>query len=558
MLKQFYITPLLLTLISLGTQAQNFEINTWYLKDPADDSVYGISLTKTYQFLKDKKKKSTPVIVAVLDSGVDTTHEDLKKNLWHNPGEIPGNGKDDDKNGYIDDVYGWNFLGGKDGKNLTKASSEKSRFYYQYKNTFEKPSLDTQLLSINEKNTYYWWKKAADEMQGDPQEEKQMRLLNMASRTLQKYDQVLCSEIKKDTFSVDELEKFVPVTKPGKDAKLGYLTFLRLLEVDGEFTNRKLLAELNSELDKMRADSAARISPPTDYRALYVKDDYFNHLDSLYGNPDVMSDGESALHGTHVAGIIGAERGNGVGLDGIADNVQLMILRIVPDGDEYDKDIALAIRYAVNNGAKVINMSFGKSYSPEKNWVDSAVRYAEEHDVLLVHSAGNESVSLDEKIKFPNPWLGALGRSAKNFITIGASSDLHITDCLTADFSNYSANVVDLFAPGVKIYSTQPGGNVYGKLDGTSFSGPIVSAVAALIRSYYPTLSAPDIIQVLQQTVTIPKDPFTCLPGNNKDKTPIEWKSLSKTGGIVNAYQATKAADELYLQKSKPAPRTKR
>lgn len=556
--KQFFLTPLVLILFCVGTQAQNFEINTWYLKDPATDSIYGISLAKTYQFLQEKKKKSTPVIVAILDSGVDTTHEDLKKNLWHNPGEIPGNGKDDDKNGYIDDVYGWNFLGGKDGKNLTKASSEKSRFYYRYKNTFDKPNLDTQLLSANDKKTYYWWKRAADEMKGDPDEENQIRLLSMANRTLQKYDQILCSEIKKDTFTVDQIEKFVPVTKPGKDAKLGYLTFLRLLEVDGEYTNRKLLSDLNSELEKLRTDSANRLSPPTDYRALFIKDEYENPTDSLYGNPDVMSDGESALHGTHVAGIIGAERSNGVGLDGIVDNVQLMILRVVPNGDEYDKDIALAIRYAVNNGAKVINMSFGKSYSPEKNWVDSAVIYAEERDVLLVHSAGNESVSLDENPKFPNPWLSALNRSASNFITVGASSDSHITDCLAADFSNYSPSQVDLFAPGVKIYSTQPNGNAYGKQDGTSFSGPIVAAVAALIRSYYPALTSAEIIQVLQKTVTLPKEAKTCLPNRNKNRTDVDWKSLSKTGGILNAYQAIKAADELEQLKLKTNPRLKR
>ena len=555
---RFLPTPFLLILISLGAQAQNFELNTWYQKDPATDSIYGISLGKAYQFLQEKKRKSVPVIVAILDSGADTTHEDLKKNLWHNPGEIPGNGIDDDHNGYIDDVYGWNFLGGKDGKNLTKGSSEKSRVYYRYKNTFDVPALDTQSLSAKDKSTYYWWKKSAAEMKGDPDEERQMRMLSMASRTLQKYDQAIRGEMKKDTFSVDDLEKFVPTSKAGKDAKLGYLTFLRLLEVEEDFTNQKLLADLNTELDKMRADSSDRYTPPPDYRALIIKDDYFNPLDSVYGNPDVMSDRESALHGTHVAGIIGAERDNGLGIDGIADNVKLMILRMVPNGDEYDKDIALAIRYAVNNGAKVINMSFGKSYSPDKNWIDSAVKYAEDHDVLIVHSAGNESDLLDVKPKFPNPWLGAWNRYANNYLTIGASSDLHITDCLTADFSNYSANLVDFFAPGVKIFSTQPLGNVYGRLDGTSFSGPIVAGIVALIRSYYPALSTTELVQLLQKTVTIPKNSKTCLPSFNKDKTPTDWKSLSKTGGIVNAYQAIKAADEFNQLKSNPETRLKK
>ena len=543
-----------LSFVVLGmftASAQQIDINTWYLKDPAADSIYGISLSKAYQFLQEKKRKSEPVIVAILDSGADTTHEDLKKNLWRNPKEIPGNGIDDDKNGYIDDIYGWNFLGGKDGKNVTKASSEKSRFYYQYKSKFDVPSLDTLILTPAEKNTYYWWKKAALEMKGSPEDENAMRMLSMASRTLQRYDQSIREEMKRDTFSVDDLEKFIPVTKSGKDAKLGYLTFLRLLEVDGEFTNSRLLKELNSELEKMRTDSLDRFSPPTDYRALYIKDDYYNWADSTYGNNNVMSDWESCLHGTHVAGLIGAGRNNGVGIDGIADNVKLMILRVVPDGDEYDKDIALAIRYAVNNGAKVINMSFGKSYSPEKNWIDSAVKYAEDRDVLLVHSAGNESCSLDEKPKFPNPWLANWKRNATNFITVGASSDYHITDCLTADFSNYSSNTVDLFSPGVKIYSTQPGGNVYGKLDGTSFAGPIVAGIAALIRSYYPSLTAQEIILLLQKTVTIPKESQTCLPVSSKEKSFVDWSKLCKTGGIVNAAGAIKAADELTAARNK-------
>ncbi|MBI1692441.1 MAG: hypothetical protein FYV88_1640 [Bacteroidetes bacterium] len=197
-------------------------------------------------------------------------------------------------------------------------------------------------------------------------------------------------------------------------------------------------------------------------------------------------------------------------------------------------------------------------FHPKKNWIDSAVKYAEDHDVLIVHSAGNESVLLDDKPKFPNPWLGAWNRYANNFLTIGASSDLHITDCLTADFSNYSANLVDFFAPGVKIFSTQPSRNGYGRLDGTSFSGPIVAGIAALMRSYYPALTTTEIVQILQNTVTIPKDIQTCIPATGKDKTLTAWKSLSKTGGIVNAYQAIKAADEFNQLKAKPGPRLKK
>lgn len=544
LLKKLFIAGIFLCFFH-ASYAQTPSNHDWHFKDPATDSVYGIALNKAYQFLQSKQKKGKTVIVAILDSGIDTAHEDLRKTLWRNPREIPGNGIDDDKNGYVDDVYGWNFLGGKNGKNMLKASSEKARVFHRYKNKFGDIAIDTQHLTSQDKYQYYWWKKTAEEMKGSPDEENQLRFITMTQRTLKKYDDFLRKDMKKEIYTIDDLEKFIPTSTPGRDAKLGFLTFLRIIEADNEVSNQQLMSELNRELEKMRADSAERTSPPNDGRATIIQDDYFNPLDTLYGNNDVMADLEGAMHGTHVAGLIGAVRNNGIGIDGVADQVQLMILRVVPDGDEYDKDIALAIRYAVNNGANIINMSFGKSYSPEKNWVDSAIIYAEDHDVLVVHSAGNESISLDEKIKFPNAHLQKQNRKATNLITVGASSDRIFGPCLAASFTNYSGQQVDLFAPGVKIYSTQPGGNVYGKHDGTSFSGPIVAGIAALIRSYYPTLTAPEIISILNTTVTSLKGTSTCLPGSEKNSGTIEWTALCKSAGIVNAFQAIQAADAL-------------
>ena len=544
LLKKLFIAGIFLCFFH-ASYAQTPSNHDWHFKDPATDSVYGIALNKAYQFLQSKQKKGKTVIVAILDSGIDTAHEDLRKTLWRNPREIPGNGIDDDKNGYVDDVYGWNFLGGKNGKNMLKASSEKARVFHRYKNKFGDIAIDTQHLTSQDKYQYYWWKKTAEEMKGSPDEENQLRFITMTQRTLKKYDDFLRKDMKKEIYTIDDLEKFIPTSTPGRDAKLGFLTFLRIIEADNEVSNQQLMSELNRELEKMRADSAERTSPPNDGRATIIQDDYFNPLDTLYGNNDVMADLEGAMHGTHVAGLIGAVRNNGIGIDGVADQVQLMILRVVPDGDEYDKDIALAIRYAVNNGANIINMSFGKSYSPEKNWVDSAIIYAEDHDVLVVHSAGNESISLDEKIKFPNAHLQKQNRKATNLITVGASSDRIFGPCLAASFTNYSGQQVDLFAPGVKIYSTQPGGNVYGKHDGTSFSGPIVAGITALIRSYYPTLTAPEIISILNTTVTSLKGTSTCLPGSEKNSGTIEWTALCKSAGIVNAFQAIQAADAL-------------
>ena len=276
-----------------------------------------------------------------------------------------------------------------------------------------------------------------------------------------------------------------------------------------------------------------------------MKDDYDNFSDRFYGNNDVM--GPGPMHGTHVSGIIAAQRNNSIGIDGVADRVQIMTLRVVPDGDEYDKDVALAIRYAVDQGAKVINMSFGKSFSPEKNWVDSAVKYAEQKDVLLIHASGNESENMDEKENFPNPWLLQWKTKAKNFISVGASSDIKIDPSIAADFSNYGKENVDVFAPGVKIYSTLPGGNQYGNLKGTSMAAPVVAGLAALLRSYYPELTAVDVKQIIEQSVSKPDTTIKCIkPGEKGEK--IIFSNLCKSGGIINAYNAVIMANEFKLE----------
>ncbi|MEP6846051.1 MAG: S8 family serine peptidase, partial [Panacibacter sp.] len=271
------------------------------------------------------------------------------------------------------------------------------------------------------------------------------------------------------------------------------------------------------------------------------KDNYYEISDKYYGNNDVM--GPDPMHGTHVSGIIAAQRNNNIGMDGIADDVQLMMIRAVPDGDEYDKDVALAIVYAVDNGAKVINMSFGKSFSPEKKWVDEAIRYAESKDVLLIHAAGNESHDVDVVDNFPNSNLITFNSKATNFITVGASGDPHVAaGKLVADFSNYGKETVDVFAPGIKIYSTLPGGNQYGFLNGTSMAAPVVTGIAALLRSYYPLLSAKQIKYAIDKSAENKSTISVILPGTDITTTMSE---LCETGGFVNAYNAIEIASTL-------------
>ncbi|MFM6970194.1 MAG: S8 family peptidase [Sediminibacterium sp.] len=534
------------TLLALGLSstlcAQNIPKN-WQLLDPATDHVLGISLQKAYDFLNSKNKKAKPIIVAVLDSGIDTTHEDLKNILWTNPKEIPGNGIDDDKNGYIDDLHGWNFLGGKNGVSVKRAPDERSRIYHKYKAKFTSPTLDTNALTATDKALYATWKKTDSELNFSDEEKEQLKYVEMLSNAFKKHDKIIRQEMNTASYNRETLTAFIPTSVLGKEAKLGMLSLHRLMQLDKEELNTYTIAQLEEYIEGKTIAFGSKEKLPNDERSLIVRDNYYNFSDAFYGNNDIM--GPTPNHGTHVSGIIAASRNNGVGIDGVSDAVKIMMVRVVPDGDEYDKDVALAIKYAVDNGAKIINMSFGKAYSPEKYWVDSAVRYAEQKDVLLVHSAGNESYNLDSTAVFPNAYLAAWKQQAGNFITIGASSDTLITENnIAAEFSNYGKQNVDVFAPGVKIYSTLPGTNVYGNQDGTSMASPIVTGVAAILRTYYPSLTAKQVKAIIEKSVYLPEATAPCLlPGNSSIAKP--FSALSKTGGIVNAYNAVMLANSI-------------
>ncbi|TDH29116.1 peptidase S8 [Segetibacter sp. 3557_3] len=515
----------------------------WHLMDATRDSFHGISINRSYEYLKGKKSK--PVIVAVIDSGVDTTHEDLKNVFWRNTGEIPGNGIDDDGNGYIDDVRGWNFLGGKDGRNVKKESGEVARIYHRYKARFENINLDS--LRNDEKDQYALWKRADKELQVDPQSQVELMFLEMAVKAAKKHDKLLREQLGKEKFTSEDLEKFQPTSTQGQQAKMGFLTFVKIIEMDPEETNASILSQLDEYISGKKQSYEAKDTPPVNYRADIVKDNYNDINDRFYGNNDVM--GPDSRHGTHVSGIIAAQRDNGIGVDGVADDVRIMVLRAVPDGDEYDKDVALAIRYAVDNGAKVINMSFGKGFSPEKKWVDEAVKYAEKKDVLLVHAAGNDAEDNDVTENYPNPNLKSLGTNAANFITVGASSDPRIKGQYVADFSNYGKKTVDVFAPGVKIYSTVNGGNTYANLQGTSMASPVVAGVAALIRSYFPLLTAKQVKYAIEKSVNTADTLWVNKPGT---KNKVNMQDLCRTAGWVNAYNAVKVASTLLAEGADP------
>ncbi len=543
------VVALALCLPTLFVAAQATKApDSWFTLDPTKDKVQGTGGDEALSRLKAAGKKSQTIIVAVLDSGVDYKHEDLKDVMWTNPGEIAGNGIDDDQNGYIDDIHGWNFLGGKDGKNVEHETLELTREYVRLSKRFK--GTDPKNLSGANKDEYKYYEevKTAFEDQrreaeaGKAQIDKQINKVADAFTTVEK-------AIGKKDFTAEELDKVN--TGSNKDLKEA-VTLLQRVMGNG-ITSRAELEEQRKEGSEYY-DGQLQYNLNPDYNARAAVGDNPEDLSSRnYGNNDYQ--GPDASHGTHVSGIIAAKRDNGVGINGVADNVRIMSVRCVPDGDERDKDVANAIYYAVDNGASIINMSFGKAYSPQKAYVDAAMKYAADHDVLLVHAAGNDAENNDTDPNFPNdmyksPVKAGLFKKEKNVPTwmeIGALS-WKTGDKRVATFSNYGKKNVDLFSPGVAIYSTTPG-NKYASFQGTSMAAPAAAGVAAIIRSYYPELSAKQVKDIMVKSV-LPQDGEVTKPGTT-DK--VKFSELSVSGGIVSATNAITMASTTKGKKVKKA-----
>lgn len=520
----------------------------WFTLDPVTDKVNGTGSDQALKNLKAKGKKSQTIIVAVLDSGIDVDHEDLKDIMWTNPGEIAGNGKDDDGNGYVDDIHGWNFLGGKDGKSVHHETLELTREYVRLSKKYTN-SNGANLSGADKKEFEYWQsvktayeEKRAEAEDGKARIEGQLKKVEDAFITVEK-------AIGKKEFTLEELAK----VDAGSNADLKQAIGTVQAVMSQGIESRSDLEEQKKEATKYFSGQLDYNLNP-DYNPRTIVGDNPNDLSNrIYGNNDY--EGPDAFHGTHVAGIIAAVRNNGKGINGIADNVRIMTVRCVPDGDERDKDVANAIYYAVDNGASVINMSFGKGFSPQKAYVDAAMRYAADHDVLLVHAAGNDAENNDTDPNFPNdnynkPVKSGLFKKDKNVPTwmeIGALS-WKTGEKRVANFSNYGKKNVDLFSPGHQIYSTVPG-SAYGNASGTSMAAPAAAGVAAIIRSYYPELSAKQVKEIMEKSVAR-QEGEVYKPGTTEK---VAFSELCVSGGIVSASNAVALADKTKGKKVKGA-----
>ena len=532
-----------LILASSLVMAQTKAPDNWFNLDAQDNGVNGVSTEKVYNdILKGKKGKT--VVVAVIDGGVDSEHEDLKDIMWTNPREIPNNGIDDDKNGYVDDIHGWNFLGGKDGRSVHHETLEMTRVFAKLKPKYD--NADPAKLSKKDKAEYDKFLMMKKEIETNLQEAQEGLAEMEGTKTM-------------IANALDAMETALGGKTPNKENidKVNAGTNQSLVIAKNILTRRLATGSNVSSLKEVKEDLMEQIQEGIEYyeakvkyqyntdfnpRADIVKDNPNDSYERNYGNNDIK--GPEAFHGTHVAGIIGAIRTNDKGIKGVADNVRIMGVRCVPDGDERDKDVANAIIYAVDNGAQVINMSFGKGYSWDKVAVDKAVKYAMSKDVLLIHAAGNDAKDNDNaNNNFPTAIFSKSGwfspKKAKNWIEVGALSWKKGEDAV-ATFSNFGAKNVDVFAPGVDIYSTAPDGK-YKNASGTSMASPVTAGVAALIRSYFPELTAEQVKECIEKSV-VPQDYKVKKPGSEEM---VKLSNLSRTGGTVNAYKAVQLASQM-------------
>lgn len=489
------------------TELTEDQLKGWPHQSLLTDGVPGISLDKAYALLKGKK--STKVVVGVIDSGVDINHEDLRDVIWKNPKEIPNNGIDDDKNGYVDDIHGWNFLGDINEENMefVRIVRDGNPQDPQYKIALEKYN-----------------KEQEEATQGLERVTKTYELITKADAFLQE-------KTGKKVYTIQDLEKLEDTPQEVAQFKafgMRMLSFFPSIAEAKEGINDAVKyydGKVKNHLNK-------------DLNARKILGDNPNDIaDTKYGNNNVIGPKlDGAEHGTHVAGIIAAVRNNQIGSNGVADNVAIMAVRAVPDGDEYDKDIALAIRYAVDNGAKVINTSFGKGFSPNPQWVRDAIKYAASKDVLIVNAAGNDSKNIDTDLTYPDDNIGGK-EYANNVITIGALNYEYGQDLL-ANFTNYGKKNVDIFSPGVKIYAPVPD-NKYKFLQGTSMASPEVAGIAALIRSYFPKLKAHQVKDILMKSgISVPLSVSYGEGDEDGERKSAPVSELSVTGKIVNAYNA--------------------
>ena len=551
-MKRILIAAAFFAVYSFGFSQENKtedkDLMTWYHKDFGATKVYGINTQNAYKFFESKGLKPKTVVVGVIDSGVEVDHPGLIKNMWKNPNEVPNNGKDDDKNGYVDDVHGWNFIGGKNG-DVGVDNLEATRVVRKYQNLFEgSNSAENKANQTKMPAEFASYLKAKETFNKKSIEAKQA----YAQYTeFAKMAPSIAATLKGKTLTKENLAAITPTTQEEARnlAILGQIvTEPDMVGKSQDEVQKFLEKDIKGALDYYEPQATKQYNLDYDPRSI-VGDNYEDINEKYYGNNHY--EGPDAQHGTHVSGII-AGLPNGKEIQyGVASKVaKIMTIRAVPDGDERDKDVANAVRYAVDNGAKVINMSFGKAFSPNKEKVWEAFQYAQDKGVLLVHAAGNDNENLEENDNFPTNFKSQADAKPflTNMITVGASTN--DPEFLRASFSNYSGKMVDVFAPGDKIYSTVVDGK-YEYLQGTSMASPVVAGASAVLLAYMPNLKPEQIIEALVNTVN--KSEVNAMLKTNVNN---RFDLISTSGGVIDLYKAAQYAYDKFYKSTSTVKKT--
>ena len=519
----------------------------WHHEDYGSTNIPGISLDKSIRSVNHLSSKKQ-IIVAVIDTQIDALHEDLNTSIWTNKKEIPNNGTDDDKNGFTDDIHGWNFLGNKSGGYTVWANFEYIRILRDYGPIFKNKSKEE--IPVKDKFKYEQYLKAIEN------DKKFSKYFNNYIKSL-KYDISLYQKTKdtlrhffpKENYTYKQLDslyrkhkindKTYRERRDSNDQDLGALLDSYLTSLDiGLNSYAKLTSALKQQDSTLNKSCSLSFNERKNIDCETSNKGYGNNKTQV----EIKGIPIFSNHSTEVSSIIAAKRENNLGIKGFSDNIKIMPLPVCPSGDEHDRDIALAVKYAVDNGAKVINMSFGKDLSMYPELISEALQYAEKHNVLIVHAAGNNGINIDNSTFYPNDYNKI--EICNNFITVG-SINKNYGEKMVSSFSNYGKVNVDLFAPGEDIYTAIPD-NQYGFDSGTSLAAPMVSGTAALIWLYYPKLNVQQVKQIILESGT-PYDLEVIVPGT-KDKK-VKFSELSKTGKVLNVYNAMQMAKEMSKKK---------
>lgn len=513
------------------------ELKNWQSLDIQKDSIPGISLDRLYNE-KFTKKRLKPIIVAVIDSYIDVEHEDLENQIWVNKNEIPNNNIDDDSNCYIDDINGWNFLGNTKGQSTFRLNYDATRRLRRllYKNIDTTNFKSNKIDSLEFKNIQTSLSKAKKKNKLKLEDSKYYQEAYISS--FKRMNEIF----KNKKYSLVQVDSLFKAREFDADDDLYYdIYFARdFLKTN----NNKAWIDLFKE--KVEGELTTSLNPLFNENDI-IQDIETDITDKNYGNNQISKYSNKTWHSTMMSGMIVADRENNIGIKGFGNHIKVMPLVVSSaSGNNRDKDIALAIEYAVNNGAKVINMSFGKSLPIYPEWVQNALKYAEEKDVLVVVSAGNSSENLDNVFSYPNDYFNVDDENEyiENLMIVGGVSH-SINEEFMYQFSNFGKKNVDIMAPATDIWCLDPL-RKYAMDDGTSFSAAITSGAATLIRSHYPNLTAKQVKDIILES-GIKYDIEVIIPGTTDKK--VRFSELSKSGSVLNVYNAMLLAEKVSMQK---------